>query len=120
MSTFLRSLPRCSRPSFLAGSKGCRASSGKGRVKSAFQLPAKKGAGEGSAEKRNRPGLSVGDTKHGSQRGPEKGRRGCPGHGSSPHLRGGWGRNVDGAFLRWGQSGRINHVGAGRAAQRSG
>lgn len=44
--------------------------SGKGRVKNAFQ-PGKKGGGEGSPEKRNRPGLSVGDTKHGSQRGPE-------------------------------------------------
>lgn len=61
-----------------------RRPSGKGRVKSAFQLPGKQGGGEGSAEKRNRPGLSVGDTKHGSQRGPDRGEGGCWGT-AHPH-----------------------------------
>lgn len=71
----------------------------------------RRGTGEGSAKKRNRPGLSVGDTKHGTQRGPERGEGGCPGHGSSPHLRGGWGRNVDDAFLCWGQWGSFPRPG---------
>lgn len=97
-----------------------RRPSGKGRVKSAFQLPGKKGGGEGNAEKRNRPSLSVGDTKHGSQRGPERGEGGCPGHRSSPHLRGGWGRNVHGAFLRRGQPERAIRVATGRGAPAAG
>lgn len=36
------------------------------------------GGGEGSAKKRNRPGLSVGDTKRRTQRGLEEGRGGLP------------------------------------------
>ena len=79
---------------------------------------ARRGAGEGSAKKRNRPGLSVGDTKHGTQRGPERGEGGCPGHGSSPHLCGGWGRNVEGAFLRWGPRGELPTSGLGERLSR--
>lgn len=89
-----------------------RRPSGKRRVKSAFQ-PGKKGGGEGSPEKRNRPRLSVGDTKHGSQRGPEEGEGGWPGHRSSPHLRGGGGKNVHCAFLGCGRRGRFSTSGLG-------
>lgn len=90
-----------------------RRPSGNGRVKSAFQLPGKKGGGEGSLEKRNRPGLSVGDTKHGSQRGPEKGRRGLLRARFIPtparELREEYALRIP---LLW-RGGRVFHVGAG-------
>lgn len=89
------------------GRRQGRRPSGKGRVKSAFQLPGKKGDGGGEREEEKQTRSVCRRHKAPHTKGPERGEGGCPGHGSSPHLRGGWGKNAGGTFLRWGQRGSL-------------
>lgn len=93
-------------PQFPGRQQG-RRPAGKGRVKSAFQLPGKKGGGGGEREEEKQTRSVCRRHKARYTKGPERGEGGRPGHGSSPHLRGGRGKNADGTFLRGGQRGSL-------------
>lgn len=103
----LRDGPSPGVPAPVSRQAAWRRPSGKGRVKSAFQLPGKKGGGGGEREEEKQTRSVCRRHKAPYTKGPERGEGGCPGHGSSPHLRGGWGKNADGTFLRWGQRGSL-------------
>lgn len=94
-----------------------RRPSGKGRVKSAFQLPGEKGGEGREREEEKQTGSVCRRHKARYTKGALEGRRGLPGARLIPTPARGLGRNVDGAFLHWGQQGRASYVRAGRVAQ---
>ena len=94
-----------------------RRPSGTGRVKSAFQPPGEKGGGRRDREEEKQTGSVCRRHTARYTTGALEGRRGLPGARLIPTPARGLGRNVDGAFLHWGQQGRASHVRAGSVAQ---
>lgn len=99
--------PRCASPSFQAGGRGADPP-GRAGLRVHSSCPGRRGAGEGSAKKRNRPGLSVGDTKRRTQRGPRGAKGAAPGT-VHPHTCAGAGGRMRTAHSSAGAGGGASH-----------